>query len=102
MSDCYFCGEEHRVETHHIVPKRFDGSDEEENLVDVCPTCHSKLENLYDKRFYDELGVETLKGAGRPCDVCGSRPTEEIFNGLTCESYFFCRECYNKSGWSDL
>jgi len=26
-------------------------------LVEVCPTCHSKLESLYDKRFYKELGV---------------------------------------------
>jgi len=57
---CYFClsEERHILEEHHIVPRRFDGSDDDENLVRVCPTCHEKLERLYDDRFYDELGVE--------------------------------------------
>jgi len=57
---CYFClsEERHILEEHHIVPRRFDGSDDNENLVRVCPTCHEKLERLYDSRFYDELGVE--------------------------------------------
>jgi len=58
---CYFCLSEERqiLEEHHIVPRRFDGSDDDENLVRVCPTCHQKLERLYDDRFYDELGVES-------------------------------------------
>jgi len=57
---CYFCLSEERqiLEEHHIVPRRFDGSDDDENLVRVCPTCHQKLERLYDSRFYDGLGVE--------------------------------------------
>ena len=57
---CYFClsEERHILEEHHIVPRRFGGSDDDENLVRVCPTCHEKLERLYDSRFYDELGVE--------------------------------------------
>ena len=59
MSDgCYFCGGGADVlEKHHIVPRRHGGSDAEENLVDLCPTCHERLERLYDKRFYDRLGV---------------------------------------------
>jgi len=57
---CYFCHEPdtHLLETHHIVPRRFDGSDDAENLVTVCPTCHERLERLYDNRFYAALGVE--------------------------------------------
>jgi hypothetical protein len=57
---CYFCLSEERqiLEEHHIVPLRFDGSDDAENMVRLCPTCHKKLERLYDGRFYDELGVE--------------------------------------------
>ena len=57
---CYFClsEERHILEDHHIVPRRFDGSDDDENLVRVCPTCHQKLERLYGDRFYNELGVE--------------------------------------------
>lgn len=52
---CYFCGSEGPIETHHIVPKRFDGTDNEENLVDLCANCHRRLEKLYDKRFYKKL-----------------------------------------------
>lgn len=59
IDSCYFCdGGAGVLEEHHIIPRRFDGSDRDENLVDLCPTCHEKLERLYDKRFYDELGVE--------------------------------------------
>lgn len=58
---CYFCGSEGPIETHHIVPRRHDGSDDEENLVDLCPTCHERLEALYNVDFYDSLGIETAK-----------------------------------------
>jgi replicative DNA helicase Mcm len=55
---CYFCRDECDVlETHHIVPRRHGGGDEDHNLVDLCPTCHEKLERLYDKRFYEAVGV---------------------------------------------
>lgn len=59
-STCYFCHEpdEHILESHHIVPRRHGGSDDPENLVQVCPTCHQKLERLYDSRFYGAIGVE--------------------------------------------
>lgn len=53
--ECFFCDETECLEQHHILPRRFNGSDKEENLVTVCPTCHRKLEELYDKDFYDKL-----------------------------------------------
>ena len=54
---CYICGEPvgHLLETHHIVPRRHGGSDNVENLVDLCPSCHQALEKIYDKRFYNRL-----------------------------------------------
>ena len=57
---CYFClSEETEVlQEHHIVPRRFDGSDSTKNLVRLCPTCHEKIERLYDSRFYEELNQE--------------------------------------------
>lgn len=57
---CYLCGddEEELLEKHHIVPRRHGGSDRDENLVRLCPTCHRKIENLYDYRFYNTLGIE--------------------------------------------
>lgn len=56
---CYICDGANAdvLERHHIVPRRFGGSDSADNLVDLCPSCHEVLERLYDKRFYDELGV---------------------------------------------
>lgn len=58
--DCFICGKGNSdvLERHHIVPRRFGGSDNGENLVDLCPTCHRAVETLYDSRFYDELGVK--------------------------------------------
>lgn len=60
--ECKFCGEENPecLERHHIVPRRYNGSDSEKNLVTVCSNCHQKLENLYDKRFYEAI-LEKLK-----------------------------------------
>jgi hypothetical protein len=55
---CYFCGSEGPIQTHHIVPQRHGGNDEEENLVDLCPTCHERIERLYDKRFYQRIDVD--------------------------------------------
>lgn len=56
---CFICGEDNSVvlEEHHIVPRRYGGTDDEENLVTLCANCHSAVEKLYDKRFYRELGV---------------------------------------------
>lgn len=63
---CYFChdADTHLHETHHIVPRRYDGSDKQANLVHVCPTCHRKLETLYDERFFAALDVETPDSDG--------------------------------------
>lgn len=57
--NCYICGGSNAdiLERHHIVPRRYGGSDEPVNLVDVCPTCHRALETLYDERFYRVLGI---------------------------------------------
>lgn len=56
---CYFCGEGHAeaLEEHHIVPRRLNGSDEPENTVWLCGSCHDKIERMYDDEFYDRLNV---------------------------------------------
>lgn len=53
---CYFCNSEGPLETHHIVPRRYDGSDHSGNLVDLCPTCHKRLEDLYTEETLSKLG----------------------------------------------
>lgn len=58
MSECYFCGSNADIEQHHIVPQRFDGTDHKSNLVDLCHDCHWKLERMYNKEFWDAIGIE--------------------------------------------
>lgn len=98
MSDCYLCERGSDViETHHIVPKRFDGSDGEENLVDLCPTCHRKIESLYDKRFYDALGVEKEQHEEQMCIMsdCTKKTTRRLpVRGgekvAVCDGHVYC------------
>lgn len=83
MSDgCYICGDDrqHVLETHHIVPQRHGGSDQEENLVTLCSSCHSSIESLYDKRFYSELGVAGGSSQSSECVLpdCTSTETKLI------------------------
>lgn len=57
--DCYICsrGNPDILEQHHIVPKRFGGSDTDANLVELCPSCHQAIESLYDERFWTAVGA---------------------------------------------
>jgi len=99
--DCYFCTETERLEEHHIVPRRFDGSDSDENTVTVCPTCHSKLESLYDSRFYSELGVEPQQNREMPpCEYCGAPSTGQTSFLLAEPAYsvHHCSECAKERG----
>lgn len=96
---CRFCGEKDRacLEQHHIVPRRFEGSDSEQNLVTLCSNCHQKIENIYDERFYlqiiTKLSSEIKKNSRyeckscdiickgeelRACPYCGSKKTIEV------------------------
>lgn len=58
MSSCYFCGSSEDIEEHHIVPQRLGGSDKRSNTVDLCHDCHWKLERLYNKDFWEAIGIE--------------------------------------------
>jgi hypothetical protein len=45
------------MEQHHVLPRRFGGSDREENLVTLCGSCHRAVEDIYDKRFWTSVGL---------------------------------------------
>lgn len=57
---CYICGHGNTdvIQRHHIIPRRYDGTDEDRNIVTLCPTCHYAIERIYDDSFFEELGVE--------------------------------------------
>jgi len=54
---CEICGQENpkTIETHHVVPQRYGGSDYPENLVKLCGSCHNAIERIYDDEFYQRL-----------------------------------------------
>lgn len=61
--ECFICGN-HRpnsLEEHHIVPQRYNGSDEPENIARLCSSCHAAIEKLYDDSFYERLGVSAVE-----------------------------------------
>jgi 5-methylcytosine-specific restriction endonuclease McrA len=69
---CYFCGSEGPIETHHIHPRRYGGSDNDRNLVDVCSNCHNKLEALYDDATLKKLKNSSISSAEASRDESGS------------------------------
>jgi hypothetical protein len=90
-SRCFFCPKRTDIEVHHILPRRFNGSDARENLVAVCDACHEKLELLYDKSFYSALGIDDADGeryAHFPCIRCETQATTKIARAGTVS--WFC------------
>ncbi len=40
---CCICGTLHNVQVHHIVPKEQGGSDQIDNAIPLCPSCHDRV-----------------------------------------------------------
>ena len=58
--ECRFCGKSqerhisehgHALHVHHIIPRSVEGSDHPENLITVCRSCHTTIENTQGKAF---------------------------------------------------
>lgn len=82
MGECYFCESDSELEDHHIVPQRFQGSDSKSNIVTLCHDCHWKLERLYNKDFWEAIGIEdprTTQEKHITCEYhgCTSQATEK-------------------------
>ncbi len=45
---CRYCGKEHDLELHHIVPYRDRGATNESNLIVLCKGCHKRAHTLYN------------------------------------------------------
>lgn len=100
MNECFICGDDNEkvLQEHHIVPKRYDGSDRDENLVWLCASCHQAIEKLYDDSFYERLGVE--KGWRQIEFTKVTTINDFVVNGL-----YFVRdenEVYRYKGSDDL
>lgn len=58
---CDYTGNDTHI--HHIVPRSRGGKDEESNLIEVCPECHSKLHDaeLNTTSELTKLGINKVK-----------------------------------------
>lgn len=80
---CMFCNRGAGIlETHHLIPRRYGGTDDPENIVQICPTCHRILERLYNNALWERLGVNELvadrrEKANMLVDFLGSFRDEE-------------------------
>lgn len=59
---CCICGTIHRVQVHHIKPKKQGGTDDIENGIPLCPNCHNEVQMGYvpgrTTRVYTEREVK--------------------------------------------
>jgi len=59
--ECEWCGTRRQssraLDVHHIVPIRSGGTHDEENLMALCRSCHSKIEK-FTKRLFGEVLVD--------------------------------------------
>ena len=56
INPCEICGYG-LVDSHHIIPKQFGGTDNDDNLVNLCPNHHRALHTVisYHQQFVEEL-----------------------------------------------
>lgn len=61
---CVFCASRNKLTLHHVRPLALGGSNEPHNLVVLCNTCHSLIENAIRRllRWSVPLGVWFVYG----------------------------------------
>lgn len=81
---CYICGfgQSGLLDTHHIIPRRFGGTDANVNLVDLCPTCHRAIESIYDAAFWERIPHVVAENEDlQPKGPAVNSSAEELFGG---------------------
>lgn len=79
VEQCEICGYAKILQVHHIVPKRFGGTDIDDNLKTLCPLCHrtQHYKIRHNKNYFLETSYETLEGKTivvRPQIECAKFP----------------------------
>lgn len=60
VGKCKVCGKSGQTEKHHIKSKGSGGNDVEENLIEVCRVCHTKIHTGEIKKE-DILKIKNLE-----------------------------------------
>jgi hypothetical protein len=64
---CCACGATEVLEQHHLKPKVLGGSDDETNLITLCPTCHDiahDFKRASNRRELQKIGIAKAKERG--------------------------------------
>lgn len=63
---CHICGETNRtvLHRHHIIPRRFEGPDQDENLVTLCANCHEAIEKIYTDEIFQRFARKLTPDTG--------------------------------------
>ena len=40
---------------HHIIPRKYGGTDDKENIIYLCTTCHADIHALYNRFAIEEI-----------------------------------------------
>jgi len=68
LGACQYCGIAEARHRHHIVPRSITQCDDPENLIALCPTCHS---NVHAKSI--DLGIcLTASQGAKAVLLCGT------------------------------
>ena len=57
---CAYCNKHYVESIHHILPRKFNGGDNTENLIGLCFECHDKVEILTNNLLINNLGRYTI------------------------------------------
>lgn len=60
---CILCRNQQTIHLHHVIPKGRGGSDEESNLVCLCPYCHAIVHGEAVKDYDFPFDAETAQDA---------------------------------------
>lgn len=54
--ECQVCGHHfpNAMNRHHLIPRRYGGSDDDDNVVTLCANCHTAIEQLYNRSFWEK------------------------------------------------
>jgi len=86
---CQICGAQRprSMETHHIIPRRYGGSDDDPNLVTLCSSCHTAVESIYSDDRWQQVGLTKESTDGDDDDTpsiddVGSQPLFDLIQML--------------------
>lgn len=58
---CVACGTTENLYQHHLIPKSLEGSDDENNLLTLCGSCHAKAHGVQADWRHSELTRKAMR-----------------------------------------